>query len=340
VNSRERVLTALQRREPDRVPYCEVHVDRPLASRLLGWGDAPTAAVDFEANEFTIDEQKEVARFLGKDNLVYSMRAPVFADKPVGPDGRVFYGHGHIHAEADLDQVILKDPSKDSLFEEAAAFVDRKDDYSGWFVTRIGIFSTMLSMGIEGFSMALYDNMPFVERLLDRYVDWVEAVAERVCRMGFDVFASTDDFAFKTAPFFSPKFFHEVVLPRYLRAARHITLPWVLHSDGNIMPILDDLISAGICAAHPMEVGAMDIRQVKRDYGDRLCVLGNVDLNLLGLGTPDEVDAEVKSLVRDVAPGGGYILSSGNSLTSYCRPENVLAMTAAVQKYGRYPISV
>ena len=82
----------------------------------------------------------------------------------------------------------------------------------------------------------------------------------------------------------------------------------------------------------------MDIRSVKREYGDRLCLLGNVDLNLLGMGTPEEVEAEVRGLIEDVGPGGGYILSSGNSLAGYLLPENVMAMSSAGRKYGTYPI--
>jgi uroporphyrinogen decarboxylase len=66
--------------------------------------------------------------------------------------------------------------------------------------------------------------------------------------------------------------------------------------------------------------------------------LGNVDLNLLGMGTPQAVTEEVRQLIRDVAPGGGYIVTSGNSLAGYLRPENVLALSAAVQKYGKYPL--
>ena len=166
----------------------------------------------------------------------------------------------------------------------------------------------------------------------------MEVVAERACQLGFDVFVSTDDFAFKTAPFFSPAVFRELVLPRYRRIAPKITMPWLLHSDGNIMLFLDDLIDLGIAGAHPMEPGAMDIRAVKRDYGDLLCVVGNVDLNLLSLGTPEAVDAEVRGLIRDVAPGGGYIVLSGNSLTGHRLAENVDAMSQAVHRYGTYPI--
>jgi len=90
---------------------------------------------------------------------------------------------------------------------------------------------------------------------------------------------------------------------------------------------------------HPIEKGAMDIRAMKRRYGNRLCLLGNIDLNILGMGTPEQVEAEVYGLIRDVGPGGGYIVTSGNSLAGYLQPENVMALSKAVQKYGRYPIS-
>jgi len=84
----------------------------------------------------------------------------------------------------------------------------------------------------------------------------------------------------------------------------------------------------------------VDILEVKKKYGDKVCLLGNVDLNILGMGTPEETENEVKELIRNIAPGGGYILTSGNSLASYLKPECVLAMSEAVKKYGSYPISV
>ena len=207
-------------------------------------------------------------------------------------------------------------------------------------MTRVGIFPTMLSMGLETFSIALHENRSFVEAVLDRYCDWSVAVAERACRLGFDVYASTDDMAFNTAPFFSPDVFRDLVMPRYRRVAEKITLPWVVHSDGNLLPFMDDLVSLGIAGLHPIEKGAMDIRAMKRDYGDRICLLGNVDLNLLGMGPPDNVRTEVRDLIRDVGPGGGYIVTCGNSLAGYLIPENVIALSEAVQTYGQYPLDM
>lgn len=339
VTSRERVLCALRREQPDRVPYCELGVDRALAQRLMGWGTPISQAANLEANAYTVDEAKALAARLHLDNISYVMRAPTFAQRIAGLDGRLFYGEGLIRGEADLSKLQLPDPHDDALYADAAEFAKHKGDYCAWFVTRIGIFSTMLSMGTEAFSVALYENRPFVETVLDRYCEWTRVVAERVCQMGFDVFASTDDMAFKTAPFFSPKVFRELVMPRYRRVREKITLPWIVHSDGNLRPFMEDMISLGIAGIHPNEKGAMDIEDSKRDYGRRVCVLGNVDLNILGAGTPADVDAEVRHLIQAVGPGGGYIVTSGNSLAAYLKPENVLALGEAVARYGRYPLS-
>ena len=76
---------------------------------------------------------------------------------------------------------------------------------------------------------------------------------------------------------------------------------------------------------------------MKRLYGDRLCLVGNIDLHYtLTQGTPEEVDAEVKQRIEVVGKGGGYMISSANSITSYCKVENVRAMIAAIRKYGAY----
>jgi uroporphyrinogen-III decarboxylase len=339
MSSRERVLVTLNREEPDRVPYCELAVDRALAQELMGWGESKSQAADLETNVYSVKEAKAIASFLGLDNITYVLRAPVYAHKAEGKDGRLFYGEGMIKTRADLSLIQLPDPYDDALYAEAEEFASQKEEYAACLVTRIGIFPTMLGMGLENFALALYQDRAFIEEVLDRYCDWTSAMAEHACQLGFDLFISTDDMAFKSAPFFSPAVFRELVLPRFQRVARNISLPWIVHSDGNLTPFLEDLVSLGIAGLHPFEKGAMDIRAVKQTHGDRLCLLGNVDLNILGMGTPEDVDREVRELIRDVGPGGGYIVTSGNSLAGYLKPENVVALSKAVHKYGRYPLS-
>jgi hypothetical protein len=124
----------------------------------MGWPGEPSRHASFEANEFTVDEAKAVAERLGMDNITYVLRAPIYAKKVEGKGGTLFYGEGFIHTAADLPMVQLPDPYDDALYAEAESFVKNKGQYSAWFITRIGIAPAMLSMGIEEFSLALYDD--------------------------------------------------------------------------------------------------------------------------------------------------------------------------------------
>ncbi|MBW1863109.1 MAG: hypothetical protein JRJ02_12165 [Deltaproteobacteria bacterium] len=341
MSQRERVMAALNREQPDRVPFCELAIDRSLAQKLMGWDEVSTeTAASVVKNLYTAEESREISSFLGLDNISYIMRAPTYAHMEEGIDGRTFAGKGMIKTEADLSMVELPDPYDDEFYAEAEEFVKKRGEYAVAFVTRIGMFQTILGFGIQNFALALYDNRDLVEKILDIYFDWMTVVAERICQIGFDFFMTTDDFAFKSGLFFSPDVFRELMVPRYRRVLEKVTIPWVLHSDGNIKEAVDILIDLGVAGLHPNEKGAMDIRDMKRDYGDRICLLGNVDLNILGMGSPEDVDREVRELIRDVGPGGGYILTSGNSMASYLKPECILAMSEAVKKYGRYPIDL
>ena len=82
---------------------------------------------------------------------------------------------------------------------------------------------------------------------------------------------------------------------------------------------------------------SMDIEVVKAKYGERLCLVGNIDLHYtLTRGTPEEVTDEVRRRIDIVGKGGGYMISSANTITSYCKLENVWAMVEAIRKYGAY----
>jgi uroporphyrinogen decarboxylase len=114
------------------------------------------------------------------------------------------------------------------------------------------------------------------------------------------------------------------------------------HTDGNIMPIMDLIISSGIDALHPIDPNAgLNLGEVKQKYGDKITLMGNVDCaHTLSWGTAEEVREEVKRCFRQGAKGGGYICMSSNSIHSAVKPENYLEMVKAIREYGKYPISV
>ena len=336
-NHRERVMAALSGQEPDRVPYCELNIDRVFGAKLLGWNETPYVNALDEETPFTLPESKEVSKTLGLDNIFYLRRQPVYVDTFVDEEGRIFPGTGRIKTEDDLAMINLPDPHRDEFYAEAESFAKNKGDYAAFFLTRGGLAPAMLSMGIDHFCLSLYDDPKLIEHLLDIYFGWMEVLAERICQFDFDVFCMADDFAFNTGMMFSPQTFKEMIVPHYRRIAEKITIPWIFHSDGNIQEGIDMLMEVGVAGIHPVEKGAMDIRKTKQAYGDKLCILGNVDMVLLGSGSPQEVEDEVVGLIRDIAPGGGYIMTSGNSLADYLKPECVLAISETIAKYGKYP---
>ena len=339
MSPRERVLAALKREEPDRVPFCEFGTSRRLMESMLDWKREELVDTDFERNQYTVDEAKAISSYLGIDCIACILRAPVFADKNM-KDGQLFYGAGQIRTEADLGKVDLPDPHRDELYAEAEQFAAEKGDYAAAIVTRAGFFPTLLSMGFDVFGVSIYENRQFVETLLNMYCGWAETVVERTCQLDFDVLITTDDMAFKTGLFASPEFFREMVFPRFRRIISKANIPWIHHSDGNIELLIPDFIELGVSGLHPFEKGAIDIREAKRRYGDQICILGNVDLNILGNGTAEDVDTEVRDLIRDLGPGGGYMITSGNSLAPYLKQENVRAFAQAVRTYGAYPITL
>jgi uroporphyrinogen decarboxylase len=341
MNSRERVLCALSGGTPDHVPYCELGIDAPILCQLLGQEMPEDGAYEGgEHTQHSVEVEKAVSRALGRDNINFNFRPPIAAEKRVGEGNILFYADGRIKSESDLDQLRLPDPDDDRLYAPARAFLARKEDFAACAVCRLGISPAYLCMGQECFSFALYDQPALVDEVLRRYTDWSAAVMKRVCAMGFDFVWTADDIAFKTGLMLSPKMLRERILPHVRRVVQNISLPWVFHSDGNLWEVMDDLLEMGIRGLHPIEPDAMDIRAVKRRLGWRICLVGNVSVNTLSVGTTAQVVEEVRGLLRDVAPGGGYILSSGNSLASYCKIENIRAMTETLRHDGTYPIRV
>ncbi len=159
---------------------------------------------------------------------------------------------------------------------------------------------------------------------------------------GVDVVILSDDYAHKEGTLMSPALFREFVLPELAEAVRNVKAAGaycVKHTDGNILAILEDIVSTGIDGIGPLEPGAgMDLKEVKSRAGDRVCVVGNVDVDLLCRGSEQEVRHATRELIAAVSPGGGHILSSGNSITSAVRPENFRVMIETARSCGRYPL--
>jgi uroporphyrinogen decarboxylase len=334
---RERVLAALRREPIDRVPYVETTIGLGIGEKLLGRTFPLVPVPQLGLNLRHWKDDKRLSRLLHRDNISFRLLPPTFSKKEKGKEGQLFVGDGLIKTMDDFRNMFsLPDPQDDSLYEPIKPILERRDEFAVIFSTRLGFLSALISIGFQTFMESLYLNPELIDAALGAYVDWSAKVLRRICEMGVDAIFTTDDFAFNSGPFMSPASFRQWVVPYHQRAIKEITVPWVLHTDGEIHRILDDLFGMGIQGIHPIDPNCMDIREFKKNHGKRVCILGNVNVNTLATGTPEEVYSEVRDLIRDLGPGYGYILSSGNSVPDYAKPENMLALARALEDFAKY----
>ena len=188
----------------------------------------------------------------------------------------------------------------------------------------------------------MIDHPKMVHELIDICLSHDLRAAQRMIKAGVEVIVLADDYADKNSPMMSPKHFREFLLPGLKRAVKnaHEAGAYVVkHTDGNIMSILEMIIESGIDGINPLEPPAgMDIAYVKEHYGDQIAILGNIDCGELLSDSPqEEVRRVTRETIQAAAPGGGYCLSSSNSIHSSVRPENYLAMVETLREYGEYP---
>jgi len=121
---------------------------------------------------------------------------------------------------------------------------------------------------------------------------------------------------------------------KIVEVAHRKNLPLILHSCGNLESVMDDLIDyVGIDAKHSYENVIMPITEAKKKYGNRIAVLGGIDVDILSRLSEKEVRKEVTRILYECAPGGGYALGSGNTIANYVKLENYLAMLDEGSKY-------
>lgn len=326
MNSRERVMCALAGEQPDRIPFCEGNIHVSMAQAVAG-----------EERDFP---EWEISDMFGRDVVVPIVFPPYFADAEIGEDGQSYVTTGWIKTRADLEKMVLPDPNSPEIYAEAKLVIENRGDKAAAAAIKLGVAPMLMSMGLDGFSYALADDRDLVVEVLRRYSEWQAVVNKNLIEMGFDFLWSYDDIAFRSGLFCSKKTFMDILFPSIQEVAESITIPWVFHSDGNIMSVVDELISLGISGLHPIEPGPMDLATVKQMYGDKVCIIGNVSVDALSAATPEEIDEIVRRCMLAAGEGGGYMISSANSIPAYAKSENVVSMANAIQKYGKYPLSL
>lgn len=360
MNHRERFLRALRLEQPDRIPYFDFFDVEPLLK--IGnqfFSDMPDLkhAIDYTLDEtyeifdvqcrlmeeFDIDAfgvgiSSGVKRIPGSEDLAKDRNGVVFK---LSKHGESFVVDGPVKHRRDLGEVKMESKETDFALLEYT----RQKDTQRVSILSIGDpfkYSWFLLGGMENLLENYISDPEFCLSLARITTDYVKEVVVMAADKGIDTVFMEGDLAHTHTTIMSPSHFRRFLKPFYdeiCDSAHKKNVPIIKHTDGNIWPILDDLLESGFDGIHPFQPQSMDIQEVKDYLRCKACVLGNIDCaELLPFGTEEEVMETVKATIRLAAPNGGYILTSSNSIHPGCKSENVIAMFEAAKKYGRYPI--
>lgn len=189
-----------------------------------------------------------------------------------------------------------------------------------------------MHMGYIHFCLTLFDDPELVNTLMVEQGKALLEVNKRAVEiLGHSLGAIwyTDDIAFGTGLMVQPEFLRQQLFPWMKEIsflAKQADVPFLYHTDGNLWSVFDDFVEIGINAIHPLEPNSMDAEEVKRKVGDRFCLVGNIDVDLLSRGTPAEVRALVRDRITKLGYDGGYCVGSSNTIPYYVKVENYKAM--------------
>ena len=169
-------------------------------------------------------------------------------------------------------------------------------------------------------SVKLYEEPESIVEVQQHSMRLMMETAERLAKAEggrlLDGFALCSDYCFNTNPFYTPEIFAELIAPTLAATCKgyHDLGYYVIkHTDGNIMPIVEQMIACGPDALHSLDPqGGVSLAEMKQKYGNQICLIGNVNCALLQTGTDEEAAADVRRALREGMPGYGYIFSTSN----------------------------
>lgn len=351
MDSRERIIAAMNCEEPDRVP-CALNFYRTEIEDLAGGGDFRDEWIDIRFVDFTPSLEERRLRELA---LPYSGDTRLGTRSQAATYAHWSYQPADVSARNPLAAARSMEDLQTFPFPPAPAGTpdpglkrEVEEIHSrGWAaggnLPHLGgeLFEAAWRLrGLENFLLDLVERPEWAHFILDRLTDLARANAINLAEAGVDVLALDDDIGMPGGMMISPTTWGEFFKPRMgeiIAEARAVSpnLKILFHSDGYFEPIIPDLIQIGVDAINPLQPDHMDATRVRRDYGRRIAIWGTVGSHTtFSFATPDEIREEVRLRIGDLGRYG-LILCPAYDIDEPDIPwENVVAFLRAVQEFG------
>lgn len=340
----------LRQGEPDRLPLIELLVDREMMEAVLGEKIPFTNPADRDARRRELDAVIRFWHTTGYDYLTVQAGVPM-PRRSLAADDTAALKHdqrrwddenaGPIMTWADFE--CFPWPRPQDIDYSAIQYIGSHlpDGMQMIFLGPGGQFENISElMGLTPLALAVHDEPELVQAVADKVSELLVNLFSTVAEMpNIGALWLGDDLGYKTATVLSPRHLRQFVFPaqKRLAAIAHAhNLPFLIHSCGNLERVMPDLIDdVGIDAKHSFEDVIVPVAEFKRRWGDRVAVLGGVDVDFLCRHTQDEVREYTRGIIEDCTPGGGFALGTGNTVANYIPVQNYLAMVDEGQRYRR-----
>lgn len=390
MNSKERVLKAVNHEEPDIVPSFEVSIDNLRVYNHYGLKYGYQGSGDLLKKTYDLlkGDTKILKKFVEKSSKVsdtltpaidlyrnagidlcpiYVTNLPVhyerdgiiddygrrmhFKKNPSDGMDLLYYMGGTFNSIEDFEEfppMDPDDPKRETIFRNAKK-IEEKHKGKIYTIPSLGgiMEGAWQCFGLDKFSKFL-THPKILKEIFDDRGNFAVEIVKRMIEWGEDgMIFMGDDFGFKNGLLMSPKYYQKYHFPwlkRICETAHKAGLKVFLHSCGDILEVFENILACGVDLIHPIEPTTAnsdyDIFKLHQKYGDQITFVGNVSPQDLADKPTEAIEDYVKKLIKTLAPGGGFILSSGHSINPAVKLENFLTMLETLKKYGKYPIQI
>jgi len=334
MTNRERVIASFRHQQPDRTPYEIGFTQKAAAAMTARYGDSYWPLIH---NCIHHVGARPGPKDMWLSDTLWQDEFGVQWDRSIDRDiGNVC---NLVIPERSLDKLEMPDPTAADKFAGMAEAVGAGLATGNFVQFGIGfsLFERAWTMrGMENLFMDMVEAPAFVDELLDAICDYNCALIARALEFEIDAVHFGDDWGSQRGLLMGPRLWERFLKPRLARmygagkrAGKFVTI----HSCGMVQELFPQLIEIGLDCFNPFQPEVMDPYEMKRLHGDRLSFWGGISTQkLLPYGTPDEVRAEARRMMREVGKDGGLILAPAHGIPGDAKPENIMALIETVNE--------
>lgn len=332
LSHKERLRHALCHEAVDRIPS-QINFTQALGERMAAHFGSTIADLPAHLNNHLIRvDVNHTARFSDDGSARYDWWGVGF---DTGEEG-YFVRDAPLASSKDLDRIIWPDPDAPNLLDNAAQIIEQ-DQGQHFILPNFGWALFERAWSLRGFDTFLTDmalDPAFAGELLDRITAIQLTLIQRFLDLGVDGVYFGDDYGAQKSTLMSPRMWRTLIKPRLAQLfapVRAAGLPILMHSDGEIAPILPDLVEIGLTTLNPVQPEVIDHAWLRQNFAGKLAFYGGVSTQtVLPYGTPEEVRAAVQQAASVLAPDGtGLLIAPSHRMMLDIPMENIEALLDA-----------